>query len=134
VTGLYYAHSGLRFLIVLLGLLTLFYALIGLAGKRPYDKLMRILSAAFAGLIHLQILVGLGVLMTGRFYPAIWFHFMAMLIAAVCAQLPPSIMRRRPEEQRAYGPHVVLTAIAMSAIFLGISVIGRELFESVPIS
>lgn len=128
LNGLYYAHSGLRYLIIVVGLVTLLYALVGLLTKRPYDKGMRILGAAFPGLIHLQILLGLGVLMSGRFYPAIWFHFIAMLLAAVCAQLPASVMRRRPPEERVYGPHVVLTAIALSAIFIGISVIGRGLF------
>ena len=40
---LFYAHSGLRYLVLLAGVLVLGYAGYGQATKREYDKTMRIL-------------------------------------------------------------------------------------------
>ncbi|MCH8813161.1 MAG: hypothetical protein IID07_15150, partial [Gemmatimonadetes bacterium] len=42
------AHSGLRYLILLGGVLTVLYATYGVASGRAYDKTIRILASAFA--------------------------------------------------------------------------------------
>ena len=39
------AHSGLRYLILLAGVLTVLYALYGVASGRAYDKTIRILAS-----------------------------------------------------------------------------------------
>ena len=52
------AHSGLRYLILLGGVLTVLYATYGVVAGRAYDKTIRILSSSFAGTLHLQILLG----------------------------------------------------------------------------
>jgi hypothetical protein len=128
---LYYAHSGVRYLVLLAGLLALAYALYGLATRRAYDPRMRILGGVFAGLLHLQILLGIGVLFTGRFNPALGGHVVMMVFAAVAAQIVPSVMRRRPMAERAYGPHVVGTLAALALIVAGIlAVPGASVFGS----
>ena len=115
-----YAHAGIRYLVFIAGIAAIVYAVRGLMGKRPYDKNMRALSAAFTALIFLQILLGVGALFTGQFYPALGGHVLLMVFAAVAAQLVPSVMRRRPAESRTYGPHIVGTAIALGLIVAGI--------------
>jgi hypothetical protein len=125
LNGLYYAHSGLRYLILVVGIIVVVYSLSAVLGKRPHDRRLAGLAAAFAGLIHLQIMLGMGLIFAGRFYPAVWGHFMAMLLAAVLAQLPASVNRRRPEAERTVMPHLIGAVLALLAIAGGIMAIGR---------
>lgn len=125
---IYYAHSGIRYLVIAFGVIAFLYAVAGLLGRRPYDKNMRILGSSFAGAIHLQILVGITLLLTGRFGPAVGAHFVLMAFAAAAAQLPVSVMRRRPPPERSFGPHVVLTLLALALVFFGVMALGRTPF------
>jgi len=126
----FYAHSGIRYLVLLLGVGVLGYALFGAATKRPYDKPMRVLGSAFAGTMHLQILLGIALGLTGRFAPQVMGHVMMMLFAAAAAQIPVSVMRRREAEKRTYLPHVVWTLIAFGLLYGGVAAIGRPLLGS----
>ena len=121
------AHSGIRYLILLAGLSVALYALYGIVGRRPYDDTVRKLAAAFAGLLHLQVLLGLSLLIAGDFYPALTGHLMMMVFAAAVAQIIPSVMRRRPVEQRSYLPFLLGALAALGLIFGGVTAIGRTL-------
>jgi hypothetical protein len=115
-----HAHSGIRYLVLLAGLAALGYALYGLVTRRPYDDRMRQLGGIFALLLFVQIVVGIGVLFTGRFNPGLGVHVILMIFATAAAQIVPSVMRRRPMEQRSYGPHVVGTLVALALVVAGI--------------
>ena len=121
------AHSGIRYLVLLTGLAALSYALYGVATRRPYDRIMARLGSLFAGTLHLQILVGIGLVFSGRFAPAVGPHIMTMLLAAAVAQIVPSVMRRRRPEARSYAPHVVNAAVALGLVVLGVLALGRPL-------
>ena len=121
------AHSGLRYLILLAGVLTVLYAAYGVASGRAYDKTMRILASSFAGTIHLQLLLGFGLLFSGLFQPSVTGHLFMMLLGAACAQIPVSVMRRRPEEQKSYMPHGIGALVALALIAGGILSIGRPI-------
>lgn len=125
---LLHAHSGLRYLILLAGFAALIYAVVGLVTGAPYRKPMRTLATIFAGSLHLQVLLGLALLFSDRFYPALIGHIFLMILAAVVAQVVPSIMRRRADDQRTYLPHVISVAVALGLIWTGIASIGRGLF------
>jgi hypothetical protein len=131
LTGLLHAHSGLRYLVLLAGAAALVYALVGLATGRRYDKGMRATGAAFAGLLHLQVLLGLILLLVGTYYPALIGHIVLMIGAAVAAQLPLSLMKRRPPEERSYLPHAIGTGVALLFIWAGVMAIGRGLLDAV---
>ena len=120
------AHSGFRYLILLAGVLTLLYSVYGAASRRPYDRWMRILSSSFAGLLHFQVLLGIALAFSGRFAPVLIGHIFMMLFAAVAAQVPVSVMRRRVEE-KTYAPHAAWTLVALTMIVLGVMAIGRPL-------
>lgn len=128
---LVYMHSGIRYLALLAGVLCVGYAFYGAFGKRSYDKTMRILAAAFAGSIHLNVLIGMSLLFTGRFYGALMGHIFMMVFAAITAQLVPSIMRRRPEDQRTYLPHAIGAMISLALIAGALMAIQRPLFGSI---
>ena len=121
------AHSGLRYLILLGGVLTVLYAAYGVVSGRAYDKTIRILSSSFVGTLHLQILLGLALLLSGMFQPALIGHIFMMLFAAAAAQIPVSVMRRRPEELKSYMPHGIGALTALAVIAGGILAIGRPI-------
>ena len=121
------AHSGLRYLILLAGVLTLLYASYGVVSGRAYDKTIRILASSFAGTIHLQLLLGLALLFSGMFQPQLTGHLFMMLFAAASAQIPVSVMRRRPEELKSYLPHGLGALAALGMIAVGILAIGRPI-------
>lgn len=125
-----HAHSGIRYLVLLFGAATLLYAMYGVATGRTYDKPMRVLAALFAGSLHLNVLLGLGLIFMGTFYPALIGHVFMMVAAAVVAQIVPSVMRRRPVEERTWLPHVVSTLVALALVVWGILAIGRPIFGS----
>lgn len=126
---LFHAHSGLRYLVLLAGVAALLWAVFAALTRRPYGRPMRILASSFAGLLHLQVLLGFALLFTGRFYTGLIGHFFAMLLAAATAQVVPSVMRRRPPEARSHLPHAVAAAVALALIVVGILAIGRGPLE-----
>lgn len=128
MNGLFHAHSGLRYLILLVGAVFLVALVAGLATKRPFSKLHRVLGAAFAGLLHLQVVLGLALTMLGRYYPALIGHMVSMGLAAGVAQALFTINRRRPQ------PGLVLplagVVLSLGLIAGGVMAIGRGLFTA----
>lgn len=127
---LYYAHSGIRYLVLLFGVIAVVYALAGALGKRPYDNRMRVLGGLFAMSMHTNVLLGLALIFTGRFYPQLIGHIILMVFAAVAGQIVPSVMRRRPMEERTYLPHAVGTTVALGLVIAGILAIGAPIVGS----
>ena len=127
---LYAAHSGLRFLVLVGGLFVILYATVGHFGKREYSAAMARLASVFAGLLHLQVLLGFVVLFTRPFASSLIGHIFMMLGAAAVAQFTTSVVKRRPPKERSYGPHLVGALVAMVFIALGILAIGRGVLQS----
>jgi hypothetical protein len=125
MNALFYAHSGFRYVVFLVGVLALGYALYGLLTRRPMDRRMAILGAAFAGCFHLQILLGLALIFMGQFSGIVVGHVMMMIFAAASAQIVPSVMRRRPMEKRTYLPYVVAATAALGLAAAGVMALGR---------
>jgi len=114
------AHSGFRYLTFALGLAVVVYAAYGLATHRPYEPRMRALSAAFTGVLDLTVLLGFANLFTSRFYPQLGGHLVSMVFAVAIAHIVSIVMRRRPPEERTYGPHLVGTLIVLAIVIMGI--------------
>jgi hypothetical protein len=128
LNGLLHAHSGLRYLVPLAGVAALLYSLFAVLTRRPYDRGMRITAATFTGLLHLQILLGFFLLVSGRFDPQLIGHIFMMLLAVAATQIPLSVLKRRPPEERTPLPHLIGTVVALALIWGGILSIGRTLF------
>lgn len=122
---LFEAHSGFRYLVLLAGLAVILYAVWGMVTGRAYDRRMRVLSAVFTGLIDLMILLGVGLLFTGMFYPQLGGHIVMMVLAAAVAHVVHGVMKRRPPEEQSYAPHLVGAVVALGLIVAGIMAIGR---------
>lgn len=121
------AHSGLRYLVLLMAVVVIAYAVYGLATKRDYDKQMRIFSAIFVGVTDLTVLTGFANLFTGTFYPQLGGHIVMMVLAAVLAHVVHGVMKRRPPEAQTFTPHIVGTLIVLACVVGGIMAIGRPL-------
>lgn len=124
---LFYAHSGFRYLVLLVGLLVIAYAAYGLVTKRPYDRTMRILAVTFTGSVDLTALLGVSYLFVGTFYPQLGGHIVTMILAVVVAHVVSGVMKRRPWEERTYAPHLVGTVIVLALVATGILAIGRPI-------
>lgn len=127
---IYAAHSGLRFLVLLVGVVVVAWGLYGILGKRPYDTAMGRLATLFVGLLDLQILVGVGVLFTREFGSQVIGHFIMMLLAAATAHGTTLVVKRRPQEEKTHAPHVVGTLLALAFVAMGILALGRGVFQS----
>ena len=93
VTILLYAHSGIRWLIVVAALVALVIFGYGWLAKKTFPKLGRILPAAYSGLLDTQVLLGLIYMVwtgvQGAGFPRFRLEHMTMMIlAAVVAHLP----------------------------------------------
>jgi hypothetical protein len=127
---LFQAHSGLRYLVLLVGLAALSYFLSGLATKRPIDKGVRILGSAFTGLLDLQVVLGIIMVAMGRYYPQLIGHIVMMLLAAVETHVLLVLNRKRPNP--GYLLPLIAVAVALALIAGGVMAIGRGLLTRTP--
>jgi hypothetical protein len=125
---LFHAHSGLRYLVLLVGLVALAYFAFGLATKRTAGKDVRILGSAYVGLMDLQTLLGLLMVVLGRYYPALIGHIVLMLAAVGLTHVLLVKNRKRPQP----GFLLPLVAVVASLVLIvgGIMAIGRGVFGS----
>lgn len=125
MTVLFHAHSGLRYLVLLAGVLALGYSAVAMLRRRPWDRPGRILLVSFVGLVDLQVLIGLVLVFLWPFYAALWGHIVMMVLAAVVAHIAAVINKRRPVETRSHLVAVLGVAGALILIIGGITSIGR---------
>ena len=121
------AHSGTRYLVLLLGIAVIAYAAYGVATRRPYDKRMRIIASSFTMSLDLTLLFGLAHLFTSTFYPQLAGHIVTMVLAVAVAHIVSVVMRKRPLEERSYMPHLVSTVIVLGLVWFGLMAIGRPI-------
>jgi hypothetical protein len=124
---LLHAHSGFRYLVLLFGLAVIAYAAYGMATHRPYDARMRALSAMFVGTIDVTILIGFANVFTGMFYPQLGGHIVMMVLAAAVAHVVHGVMKRRPDDERTWAPHLVGALVTLGMIWAGLMAIGRPI-------
>jgi len=127
---MYALHSWLRYGVFLAGLAAFGYALWGMMGKRPYQKLMWDLASAFTVSLYAQVVLGFLMIFTYRFFSGpLGLHMVLSMAAAATAQMTYSANRRRPREEREYGIHVMGVGVAMALVVAGILVIRTSVFS-----
>ena len=130
---IYQAHSGLRYLVLLVGVVALVVLAYGVATRRPVGA-ARGLTAAFTGLLDLQILLGVGLVIGGVFYRALIGHLVTMLLAAAAAHVSSVMAKRAADERRALTIRLVGVVLTLGLIAAGITASGRGLFASAPMT
>ncbi len=121
-------HSATRYAVLAVALAALLKFAVGLATRRKPGVADRILGSTFAGLLDLQIVLGLAMVLTGFFYPALAGHIVMMVLAAALAHGALVANRRRKE------PGFVLPLVAVGGASLlivgGVMAIGRGILET----
>lgn len=127
---LYMAHSGIRFLVLLAALVALLVLGRGLASGALYTRNARIAAASFVGLLNLQGVLGVAMVIMGRWYPAVMGHMVMMVLAIAVAQTLTSWGKRSVDPKRAYTLSLAGVAVALLLILGGIMAIGRHPLQS----
>lgn len=128
---LYYAHSGLRYLVLLAALA----ALIALAYSVATGREMRVarnLSTTFAGLLDVQVVIGIALVMGGIFPDAVTGHLILMVFAVVVTHGAFLIGQQLANERRELGMRLLGIVLALALIVVGIMAIGRSVLGSSP--
>lgn len=126
MTALFHAHSGLRYLVLLAGIIALGYFLYGQLRSQPFTRPAPAVLAALIGLVDLQIVLGLVLYFGGRTAPGILAHLTLMVGAAVVLHLASVIRKRRSSQVAGFGLPLASVALAMALIVAGILSIGRS--------
>jgi heme A synthase len=130
---LYHAHSGLRYLVLLAALgavVSLAYALA--MGRK--DRSARVLPIMFTALLDLQVLLGIGLVMSGVLPDAAVGHLVMMVLALAAAHGASVLAKRASTERREMIIRLVGIALALLLIAGGIMALGRSVLGSAPMS
>jgi len=127
---LFYAHSGLRYLVLLLGAAAVVYYVAGWLRARPVDSMAGGLLRGFVVLLDVQILLGILLLMNIPFYGALSGHIVMMTAAAVVGHVIAVLHRRREDGQKSWA--LLLSGVMLPLLLVvgGIMAIGRPIFGS----
>ncbi len=129
MTFLYHAHSGLRYLVLLAGVIVVLHAAYGFLSRRPEGP-GRVLMSIFVGVLDLQILLGLLLVVGGIYYPMLIGHLFLMALAAAAAHVFAVRARRAADAVAAHRLRLMGALLALGLIAAGITAIGRSLFET----
>ena len=121
------AHSGWRYLVLLLAVLTTLYALVGYVQKKPVDKAGLTMLRIFTVVLDIQVVLGILTLISGRFYPQLIGHLVMMIGAVAIAHLGAVRLKKTAPEARSNGMLLTTSLIALLAIVGGILAIQRPI-------
>ena len=121
------AHSGWRYLVLLLAVLTTLYALVGYIQKKPVDKAGLTMLRIFTAVLDIQVVLGILTLVTGDFYPQLIGHLVMMIGAVAIAHLGAVRLKKTAPEARSNGMLLTTSLIALLAIVGGILAIQRPI-------
>jgi hypothetical protein len=130
MTGLFYAHSGLRYLVLFAGVGAILYYAYAWRAARPVVRQDRVLMAVFTGLLDLQVVLGFALVLGGIFYPALMGHLLMMIGAVVIAHGAAILGRRGDDARQSHGIRFLGVVASMLLIVGGIYAIGRGLLQT----
>lgn len=121
---LFHAHSGLRYLVLLLGVVAAVWFVFGRLTGRPFQGIGRGLFTALLATVDLQVLLGLFLLFGRLGRPGVELHAALMVTAAVALHAASIVQRKRAP---GYGAPLIGVLVALGLIVLGIGALGRPL-------
>ena len=133
MNALYHAHSGLRYLVLLAAVVAIVVLGIGLATGRRLGA-TRAATAAFTGLLDLQVLLGLGLVLGGMLTARATGHLMMMVLALVVAHAASIMGGKAKDDKRELTVRLIGIVLALVLIASGIMAIGRGVLGSLPAS
>lgn len=136
--GLYYTHSGTRWLVVLAMLVAFVFMVYSLITNREQDRVTRIIMLTFSSLVGLQWIVGIayylvyGGIIENYSRPDWIGHLTAMTIALVAAHLYLPV-RRRASTRNYYIVSVVILVVVALLIVWGINFLEGQRWSFAPL-
>ena len=127
---LFQAHSGLRYLILLVAAIAVVVYAIALGREREQTSRDRVLMSVFTGLLDLQLLLGVALVVSGILYTALIGHIATMTLAVVVAHVAGVIAKKSLDARRAHAMRLAGVLGALVLILGGIMAIGRSVFGS----
>ena len=135
-SALLHTHNLLRWVVLVLGVLAIARAAQGMNGRIPYDR-ARKAAAMFMGSVHLQLLIGILLLMNSPTVRAAWGNMEAtmqdaalrkvviehpalMVGAALTVTWGAMVAKSRPTDANRHQVGVVMMVVAMLVILAGI--------------
>lgn len=122
---IFWTHSGVRYLVLLAGTMTVVLAALTL--DEPASPRLRLTWRFFVGLLDTQALIGIVVLIVRPFQGQFIGHLAMMLLALLVAHGAGAAFRRRtPEDQK--GRVLLIAALGVLVLIVGgILAIGRPI-------
>ena len=116
------AHSGVRWLVVVMTVVAFGWLLFRYLQNQSYDKRTHIIMASWAGLVGLQWILGIVLMLVlGTFTGMQWSHAGTMTIAlAVAHAYVP--LKKRPDKVRFTGGLASIIAV-MVLVFVGVQLV-----------
>lgn len=127
---LYSAHSGVRYLILLIGIIALIYFAYAVVAKKNDETKSRVLGSVFTGVLDLQGLLGIIMVVMGLYYPAVIGHLVMMIGAIVVAHASMAMAKTAQPPERRNAFRLAGVVVALLLIVGGIMAIGRSVFGS----
>lgn len=121
------AHSGLRYLVLLLAVLTALVALAGFIRKQPASNAGLTLLRIFTIVLDIQVLLGIVTLVTRSFYAQLMGHLVMMVAAVAVAHLGAIQLKKATPELRGSGRLLAASLIPLLLIIAGILAIQRPI-------
>jgi hypothetical protein len=120
-TILFYSHSGLRWLIVAAAVAAVVFFGYSWLSKKYAAKPARILTAAYSGMLDMQVLLGLILLFTTGVIRYRLEHMGVLILAALVAHLP---RKWRDSAEEIYYRNTFLTILAsLVLIYIGVAIL-----------
>ena len=119
------AHSGVRWLVVLIAVVALVKFLMGWLGNKSYTKFDNILAKAFTGIVDLQVLLGLIYLIwngvAGGGFPRYRLeHSVTMILVAVAAHF---VGRSKASDTVRFRNATLAIVITLLLVYAGVAVL-----------
>ncbi len=122
MTVLLEIHSILRWVIVVVGVVTIVKFAIGLARKSAFDKMDRGLSSGFSGLMDLQVTLGLLYFFITGFggvgFPLFRIEHLVMMLLAAVAGHAPAMFKKKAWNKYAVGLGSIVVALLL--VYVGV--------------
>ncbi|HEX6371064.1 MAG TPA: hypothetical protein VF006_19255 [Longimicrobium sp.] len=129
---LFYAHSGLRFLVLLSAAMAVAVLLWGWSSRRAYDRQSRAIAAVFTGVLDLQVTLGIFLILTRPWYGKLMGHLFMMIAAAFVAHGLTVYAKKEGDPRRAHMISLIGVALALALILGGIMAIRDNPFQMSP--
>jgi hypothetical protein len=125
---LFQAHSGVRYLVLLAGVIALIAAIVAASrgGNGPDATLTRI----FTGVLDLQVLLGIILVFVRPFYGQLIGHIILMVAAAAIVHIGSTRAKKQTVPAAASRMRAISIGVALLAMVAGIMSIGRSIFGS----